>query len=116
MGDLNCNIACTQISDIYINGLPQLITEPTRITESSSSLVDVIFTNFINRVNCSGVLHVGISDHNLIYVYHKLSQEFALKGHSTKTYRNFCNFNRENFRRKISQQDCYCTSDDPNVL
>ena len=121
MGDLNCNMASAhfdtntrllcEISDIY--GLQQLITEPTRITESSSSLIDVIFTNCINRVVCSGVLHIGISDHSLIYVYRKLSPEFAFKGHSTKTYRNFSNFNRENFRRDISRQDWSCTSDDP---
>ena len=124
MGDLNCNMASAhfdsntrllcEISDIY--GLQQLITEPTRITESSSSLIDVIFTNCINRVVCSRVLHIGISDHSLIYVYRKLSPEFAFKGHSTKTYRNFSNFNRENFRRDISRQDWSCTSDDPNVL
>ena len=50
------------------------------------------------------------------YVYRKLSPEFAFIGHSTKTYRNFSNFNRENFRRDISRQDWSCTSDDPNVL
>ena len=61
-------------------------------------------------------MHIGISDHSLIYVYRKLSPEFAFKGHSTKTYRNFSNFNRENFRRDISRQDWSCTSDDPNVL
>ena len=37
-----------EISDIY--GLQQLITEPSRITESSSSLMDVIFTNCIELV------------------------------------------------------------------
>ncbi|CAH3140907.1 unnamed protein product, partial [Porites evermanni] len=30
---------------------------------------------------------------------------FAFKGHSTKTYRNFSIFDRENFRRDISRQD-----------
>ena len=85
MGDLNCNMASTQfdsnarllceIFDIY--ELQQLITEPTHFTESSSSLIDVIFTNCINRVVCSGVLHVGIGDHSLIYVYRKPSPNFA---------------------------------------
>ena len=80
MGDLNCNMASAhfdsntrllcEISDIY--GLQQLITEPTRITESSSSLIKVIFTNCINRVVCSRVLHIGICDHSLISVCHKL--------------------------------------------
>ena len=121
MGDLNCDVTSAhfesntsllcEISEVY--GLQQLITEPTRITESSSSLIDVIFTNCVNRVVCSGVFHIGISDHSLIYVYRKLSPEFASKGHSTKTYRNFSNFNRENFRSDISRQDWSCTSDDP---
>ena len=58
MGDFNCNMASAhfdsntrllcEISDIY--GLQQLITEPSRITESSSSLMDVIFTNCIEVV------------------------------------------------------------------
>ena len=51
-----------------------------------------------------------------IYVYQKLSPEFAFKGHLTKTYGHFCNFNRENVRRDISRQDWSCISDDPNVL
>ena len=58
MGDLNCNMASAhfdtntrllcEISDIY--GLQQLITEPPLITELSSSLIDVIFTNCIELV------------------------------------------------------------------
>ena len=121
MGDLNCDVTSAhfdsntsllcEISDVY--GLQQLITEPTRITESSSSLIDVIISNCVNRVVCSGVFHIGISDHSLIYVYRKLSPEFASKGHSTKTYRNFSNFNRENIRSDISRQGWSCTSDDP---
>ena len=53
MGDLNRNMASTQfdsntrllceISDTY--GLQQLITKPTRTIESSTSLIDVTFTN-----------------------------------------------------------------------
>ena len=77
MCDLNCNMASIQfdpiarlvceISDVY--GPQQLITEPTRVTKSSLSPINVIFTNCINRVVCSRVSYVGISDHSLIYVY-----------------------------------------------
>ena len=45
--DSNTRLLC-EMSDIY--GLQQLITEPTVITESSSSLIDVIFTDCINRL------------------------------------------------------------------
>ena len=39
-------------------GLHQLINEPTRITDKSSSLVGLIYTNSPERVVCSGVAHV----------------------------------------------------------
>ena len=74
MGDLNCNLAhsnlLTSIADVY--SLPQLIREPTRTTSSSSTLIDLIFTNCPDKVVFSGVSHVGISDHSLVYVYRKL--------------------------------------------
>ena len=42
---------------------------------------------------------------------------FPQKRHSTISYRNFKNFNRESFRNDIAQQDWTCNgSDDPNVL
>jgi len=125
VGYLNCDLASSQydrntrrlceISDFY--GLQQLITEPTQITESSSTLIDLIYTNYTDRVICSGVSHTGIIDHSLTYVYQKLSPDFPSKGHSTMSYRNFRNFNREGVSNDISQQDWTCNdSDDPNVL
>ena len=78
MGDLNCDLqskdngtvkALLNITDIY--GLEQLINEPTRITPSTSTLIDVIFTNRPENVYCSGVSHVAISDHSLVYAYRK---------------------------------------------
>ena len=53
----------------------------------------------------------------LIYVCRKLAPAFPSKEHSTISYRNFKNFNRESFRNDIVQQDWTCNgSDDPNVL
>ena len=46
-----------------------------------------------------------------------MSLAFPSKGHSTTSYRNFQNFNRESFRNNIAQQDWSCNgSEDPNVL
>ena len=59
------------IADLY--NLSQLINEPTRITASSATLIDHIFTNSLDRVVCSGVSHISISDHSLIYAFRKLS-------------------------------------------
>ena len=79
IGDINCDLyennasvnALLNVSDVY--GLKQLITEPTRITPSSSSLTDLIFTNQPDLVSFSGVSHVGISDHSLVYAFRKVS-------------------------------------------
>ena len=120
---LNCNLASPrydtntrrlcEISDLY--GFQQVITEPTRLTESLSTLIDLIYTNYVDRVVCSGVSHIGISDHSLIYVYRK-SPDFPSKGHSAISYRNIQNFNPGKFRNDIYQQDWSCNSDDPNIL
>ena len=71
--------------------------EPTSITESSSTLTDLICTNYSDRVSCSRVSDIGISDHSLVYVYRKLFSDSSSKGHSFISFRNFRNFNRENF-------------------
>ena len=88
----------TNTADIY--GLHQLITEPTRITDKSSTTVDLIYTIRPERVVCSGVAHISISDHSLVYVIRKVSIDFP-KGHNSKTFRNFKNFNRASFRNDI---------------
>jgi len=112
MGDFNCNMlpasfynadtqALLNITDTY--NLKQLITEPTRITPLSSTLIDVIFTNLPDNTTCSGVSHIGISGHSLIYVYRRISSPSVIKGSSTITYRQFKNFNRSNFRSDLTQ-------------
>ncbi|KAK2546822.1 hypothetical protein P5673_033452, partial [Acropora cervicornis] len=45
--------------------------QPTRITSSTRTLIDHIFTNKPNIITNHGILHVGISDHSLIYATHK---------------------------------------------
>ncbi|XP_068707785.1 uncharacterized protein [Montipora foliosa] len=113
LGDLNCNMAASQfdsdtrklltITDVY--GLQQLITEPTRITETSATLIDLIFTNCPDKVLCSGVRHIGISDHSMVYVYRKLAINGQSKGHTNITYRNFRSFDRDKFRSDVASQD-----------
>ena len=108
LGDLNCDYLKSgydynttqlkQLSSIY--QLTQLIKEPTRITSTTSTLIDVILTNEPSRVLASGVLHVSISDHNLIYAIRK----FALPSRNTHQYvtaRAFKNFNGDAFRDEL---------------
>ena len=82
----------------------QLVNEPTRVTPVSSTLIDVIFTSHPDNVSCSGVSHVGISDHSLIYAFRKISLPAAVKGSSTVSYRQFKNFDCNRFRSDILAQ------------
>ena len=47
--------------------LEQIIAEPTRITPTSSSLIDHILCNNKEKVCQSGTIPIGISDHFLTY-------------------------------------------------
>ena len=78
-GDLNCNLlepGCSEAVALldFCKGvnLTQLINEPTRVTETSSTLLDVIITSNTNLVECSGVLPCHISDHYLVHATLKL--------------------------------------------
>ena len=79
-GDLNCNLlepgcpeAVALLDFCKSVNLTQLIKEPTRMTETSSTLLDVIITpTNTNLVESSGVLPCHISDHYLVYATLKL--------------------------------------------
>ena len=86
----------SNIADVY--GLDQLITEYTRVTDKSSTLIDLIFTNTPDRVVCSGVSHIGINDHSLVHAFRKVSIESTTNKHTIMRYRNFKNFNSDHFR------------------
>ena len=64
-------LTLTDIADVY--GLQRLVSEPNRVSSFSSTMIDLIFTNSPTRVVCSGVSHISISDHSLIYVFRKLA-------------------------------------------
>ena len=81
MGDTNCNLL-SQSFDHKAGHLKfitetyryiQLIDQPTRITSSTRTLIDHIFTNKPNIITNHGIdiLHVGICDHSLVYATHK---------------------------------------------
>ena len=55
-------------------GLKQLIEVPTRVTCSSSIIIDHILASFPNRVSQQGVTDVGLSDHQIIYCTRKTSR------------------------------------------
>ena len=75
VGDINCDFVKPvpdshtqrlQLSCI-LHQLDQLITEPTRVTEKSATLIDLFLTNKPENISNSGVIHLGISNHSMIF-------------------------------------------------
>ena len=76
-GDFNCNmLKRTGLSSSIHNicnliGATQLVTEPTRVTQTSSTLIDLLSTTKEEKIAESGVIHASISDHSIVYAIRK---------------------------------------------
>ena len=51
--------------------LSNRIDNPTRVTKTSKSLIDVLLTSHAECYATSGSLHLGLSDHDLIFTVRK---------------------------------------------
>ena len=121
-GDLNCDVnklapdsqthKLQTLSSLY--QLTQVINEPTRITETTSTLIDLILTNKPEYISTVGVLHLGISDHSLVYAVRKF--ELPKSRPTIKEVRDFKHFSESQFRADLLQVpwDTICY-DDPNT-
>ena len=82
-------------------GLTQILRQPTRITCNSSSLIDHILTNAQNKISQSGIIDLGISDHQLIYCTRKVTRNNSGKTKFIKL-RSMKNYNKEDFVSKLN--------------
>jgi hypothetical protein len=64
-------------------------------------MIDLFFTNKRENILQSGVIHLGISDHSLIYAVRKFNSPKCRE--RLKLVRNFKNFNATDFVWDISQ-------------
>ena len=65
------NILFMKIAQFTMHGFKQLIQCPTRVTCSTSTLIDHILASFSSRVSQKRVINVGFPDHQLIFVHEK---------------------------------------------
>ena len=104
-----------QVIDIMSNhGFIQTISRPTRITEHSSTLIDHIYTNNLNRMIKTNVVTVDLSDHLAIVatisldptfdrtVYHPYTRSATDEEH---TSRIFNAENDEKFNQLIAEEN-----------
>nr|CAH7767839.1 unnamed protein product [Callosobruchus chinensis] len=99
LGDVNVDMMSTNniIFECFNSyNFAQLITEPTRVTNQSATLIDPIFVSEPVSVCSSGLINADmISDHHLVFCKlrvpkHKFKQKYI-------TYRDFKNFDEEKF-------------------
>ena len=88
---------------LTLNDLTQLIKNPTRVTENSTTLIDHIYTNRPDLYPVHGSCDPGLSDHYLIYASRRRAKE---KRKTNEIYgRNYRNFNEANFKHDVDQID-----------
>ena len=87
-----------------LHGLKQLITSPTRVTDNSSSLVDHVLTNSTDRISQSGVVHTGLSDHQLIYCTRKVNRTKS-NTHKYIRTRSLKNYSQSLYLEKLNEID-----------
>ena len=97
LGDLNIDmIRKPPLAKLHkeicsLHGLTQIIDSPTRVTAETSTLIDHILTNSVEKISQSGILDVSLSDHQAIYCTRKfIKQKFNahkyIKIRSLKNY------------------------------
>ena len=89
---------------LHTSGYKQLINEPTRITNTTESLIDHIYVNNVEKISQSGVIQTGISDHFITFCTMKTTRNTIGK-HTTKNIRQMKNYTKETYNEKLSECD-----------
>ena len=97
MGDFNLNMLSPNSSALLLQtsaiecGLKQMITEPTRVTNNSNSLIDLLFVSHPDTFTKAGCLDVLDSDHLMNYgVYCTERSQQTPRVKSVRTFKQ-CN-------------------------
>ena len=114
LGDYNLNILNYDTHDttaefidiLYSHAILPLINRPTRVTQSSATAIDNIFTNNIDAIEngCHGILVTDISDHFPIFHIGNKEIKSMASGKSVYTW-NFSYKNKISFQHALSEID-----------
>ena len=94
---LNCQIKKSWSDYIEPFGLTQLVSEATRVTSVSKTLIDHIYSNCPENVTSIDVPKIGLSDHFPIFFTRKMHVQPPKGKHYTISYRSFKNFDEAKF-------------------
>ena len=114
LGDVNVNLQKHNKKQTGLNSvlnnwssifdLTQLITEPTRISDSSESLLDHIYVSNNEKIAQSGTINLGLSDHSLIYCTRK-TVKALFRRHNTVKLRSMKNYSADKLNSELRQLD-----------
>ena len=108
LGDFNicffqkCSNLCKKYLEILrMFNLTQSITEATRVTSNSSSLIDHILSNCCEKICQSGTISIGLSYHFLTYMTWKIVKRQIGK-HNFVKMRSLKHYDKNDFILKLS--------------
>ena len=103
LGSLNSNRVFRNYADNLISySIKCAINKPTRITETSKTLLDHLYTNNHNRLIFSGIIISDISDHFPIFAFICNSKAKTKKKVENFSIRDFSNFSVESFNDDLA--------------
>ena len=106
LGDINRNLLDSQIKrawrdDMEPFGLTQFVSEPTRVTSDSRTLIDHVYAKCPENVRSVLVPKIGLSDHFPVFVTRKMHNHMPKEKHFTISYRSFKNFDEAKFINEL---------------
>ncbi|KAK1898760.1 Arginine--tRNA ligase, partial [Dissostichus eleginoides] len=87
-----------------LHGFSQLITQPTRVCESTQTTIDLILTSDKSRISGKGFIACGLSDHYMIFCTRKKLKQRA-GCHKTVTSRDLKTYSSEAFNLELESLD-----------
>ena len=109
MGDVNIDLlkygehkkTNDYIDNIFARGFMPCIFKPTRITQSTATLIDHIYTNNILHKSTSGIIITDVADH--FGIFHIVTQKRTQSKITERTKRAYTDTNISKFKHYLEQ-------------
>ena len=127
MGDFNIDLKAHTnnkwLNLINLFDLTQLVTEPTRVTETTDTLIDHVYTTHPENIVRCFTSTLSLSDHFPICFTRKVNSKLLKDKHTKSTYRSYKHFDENKFISIISiandldafAADKSCIDEDLNI-
>ena len=93
----------------------QLVTSPIRVTQSSSTIIDHVYTSNPENITDTFVPYYAISDHFPVCLSRTVNAKISKPEHTTTFYRCFKKFDETLFMNDISSSFGHFKSDRKSV-